>query len=151
MEIPLNNEYPLSLTAAIVRKKQIKSITKKSFPDIKQLCKEYRPKVDPNKGETIKFNVPDTHSLLVEKSDHVRYFLYSEKETNIWMKHGKSVKMVYISDVNKFSRYPLAVRMVMNLNEQDIPPMLEWLMSFIERMSKVKMSQGERKEALKKR
>jgi hypothetical protein len=30
--------------------------------------------------------------------------------------HGKSVKLVYISDVNKFSRYPMAARMVINLN-----------------------------------
>lgn len=61
------------------------------------------------------------------------------------MKHGKSVKLVYISDVNKFSRYPLAVRMVINLNQQDVPPMLEWLMSFVDRMAKVKMGQGEKK------
>jgi len=40
----VNNENPLSLTAAIVMRKQIrKTITKKKFPDIKQLCKEYKP------------------------------------------------------------------------------------------------------------
>jgi hypothetical protein len=45
----------------------------------------------------------------------------------------------------------MGVRMVMNLNEDDIIPMMEWLMSFIDRMAKVKMSIGERKDALKKR
>lgn len=39
IEIPVNNENPLYITAAIVRRQQIKTITKKSFPDIKQLCK----------------------------------------------------------------------------------------------------------------
>lgn len=39
VEIPISLENPVSLTAAIVRRKQIKTITKKSFPDIKQLCK----------------------------------------------------------------------------------------------------------------
>ena len=61
------------------------------------------------------------------------------------------MKLVYFSDVNKFSRYPMAIRMVMNMNESDVEPMLEWLMSFVERISKAKMSAGERKEALKKR
>lgn len=61
------------------------------------------------------------------------------------MKHGKSVKLVYISDVNKYSRYPMAVRMVINLNEDDLQPMLQWLISFVDRMAKVKMSVGERK------
>ena len=56
----------MSITAAIVRRKQIKTITKKSFPDIKQLCKEYRPKTN-NEKETTKFNVPDSHCILVEK------------------------------------------------------------------------------------
>lgn len=45
----------------------------------------------------------------------------------------------------------MAVRMVMNMNEEDIIPMLEWLMNFVDRMSKAKMSIGERKDALKKR
>lgn len=87
----------------------------------------------------------------MEKSEHVRYFLYSEKEAETWKKHGSSVKMVYISDVNKFSRYPMAVRMVVNLNTEDLVPMLEWLMSFVDRMAKVRMSVGERKEAERKR
>ena len=59
-----------------------------------------------------------------------------------WKQHGKSVKLVYISDVNKFSRYPMAVRMVINLNEDDILPMLEWLINFVDRMAKAKMSIG---------
>lgn len=80
--------------------------------------------------------------MVVEKVEHVKYFLYSEKEANTWKAHGKSVRLVYISDVNKFSRYPMAVRMVMSLNEDDILPMFEWLMSFVDRMSKAKMSIG---------
>lgn len=57
-----------------------------------------------------------------------------------WNKFGKSVKLVYISDVNKFSRYPMAVRMVMALNDTDVPNMIDWLMSFVDRMSKAKQS-----------
>lgn len=56
--------------------------------------------------------------------------------------HGKSVKLVYISDVNKFSRYPMAVRMVINLNSDDLLPMLEWLMNFVDRIAKARMSIG---------
>ena len=82
---------------------------------MKQLCKEYKPITKSDDG-TQKLNVPSSHCLLVEKVEHVKYFLYSEKEANEWKKHGKSVKLVYISDVNKFSRYPMAVRMVMNMN-----------------------------------
>lgn len=48
VEIPINNENPLSLTAAIVRRQQIRTITKKNFPDIKQLCKEYKPAPKPD-------------------------------------------------------------------------------------------------------
>ena len=52
VEIPINTEHPISLTGAIVRRKQIKTITKKKFPDVKQLCKEYRPKALTNKQES---------------------------------------------------------------------------------------------------
>jgi hypothetical protein len=45
----------------------------------------------------------------------------------------------------------MAVRMVINMNEDDIIPMMEWLISFVDRMAKAKMSIGERKDALKKR
>ena len=44
VEIPVSTEHTLSVTAAIVQRKHIKTITKKSFPDVKQLCKEYKPK-----------------------------------------------------------------------------------------------------------
>lgn len=44
LEVPINIEIPISMTGAIVRRKQIRStITKKKFPDVKQLCKEYKP------------------------------------------------------------------------------------------------------------
>jgi hypothetical protein len=36
----------------------------------------------------------------------------------------------------------MAVRMVINLNEDDILPMLEWLINFVDRMAKAKMSIG---------
>ena len=45
----------------------------------------------------------------------------------------------------------MAVRMVINLNRDDTVPMLEWLINFVDRMSKAKMTIGERKEAEKKR
>lgn len=61
------------------------------------------------------------------------------------------MKLVYISDVNKFSRYPMAVRMVINLNTEDLIPMVEWLIAFVDRMAKVRMSVGEKREAEKKR
>lgn len=48
---------------------------------------------------------------------------------------------MYLSNHNKFSRYPLAVRMVVILsNETD--KMIEWLIGFVDRMSKVKMTGG---------
>lgn len=56
---------------AIIRKKNIKELTKKKYPDIKQLCKEYRPLINPT------MNVPDTHSILVEKVEHFRYLLHN--------------------------------------------------------------------------
>jgi hypothetical protein len=59
IEIPILNEHPISLTMAIIHKKHIKSLTKKKYPDIKQLCKAYKPGL--NSGQ----NVPDTHSILV--------------------------------------------------------------------------------------
>lgn len=95
--------------------------------------------------------LPDTHSLLVEKIEHVRYFLASEKEVQTWKQYGKHVRLVYISDVNKFSRYPMAVRMVLTLHPTGIIPMLEWLVGFIDRVASIKMGAGERKEAQKKR
>jgi hypothetical protein len=63
----------LPLTLAIIRKKNIRTLTKKSYPDIKNLCKEYKP----TSKDLV--NVPDSHSILVEKLDHVKYLLYSEK------------------------------------------------------------------------
>lgn len=59
--------------------------------------------------------------------------------------------MVYISDVNKFSRYPMAVRMVINLHKEDLSPMLDWLINFIDRMAKVRMNKGQQKQAEKRR
>ena len=52
--------------------------------------------------------------------------------------------MVYMSDVNRFSRYPMTVRMVINLCD-DIIPLVEWLISYIDRMSKARMTSGERR------
>lgn len=115
IEIPILNKMPLPLSLAIIRKKNVKLLTKKSYPDIKNLCKEYRPIADSL------YNVPNTHSILVEKLEHVRYLLESEKEANTWKNHGKSVKMLYLSDVNKFSRYAMAVRMVINLGPDVLP------------------------------
>ena len=34
----------------------------------------------------------------------------------------------------------MAVRMVMALNDTDVPNMIDWLMSFVDRMSKAKQS-----------
>jgi hypothetical protein len=59
IEIPILNEAPISLTMAIIRKKNIKLLTKKKYPDIKQLCKEYHPLSDSA------YTLPDTHSILV--------------------------------------------------------------------------------------
>ena len=59
IEIPIRSREILLLTMAIVRKKNIREITKKKFPDIKQLCKEYKP-TDKSAN-----NVPDTHAILV--------------------------------------------------------------------------------------
>ena len=39
----------------------------------------------------------------------------------------------------------MAVRMVMYAHESDLIPMLEWLLGFVDRMAKVKMSPHERK------
>lgn len=39
IEVPINSEHPVALTMAIVRKNNMRSITKKKFPDIKHLCK----------------------------------------------------------------------------------------------------------------
>lgn len=49
------------MTMAIIRRKNIKELSKKKYPDIKQLCKEYKPILNPS------LNVPDTHTILVEK------------------------------------------------------------------------------------
>ncbi len=59
IEVPIKTS--LTLTLAIVRKKNIREITKKRYPDIKTLCKEYKPAVKSA------YNVPETHSILVEK------------------------------------------------------------------------------------
>lgn len=132
------------MTMAITSKKNIKKLTKKKFPDIKQLCKEYKPILNPSQ------NVPDTHCILVEKVEHYRYLLHNEEDVQLWKEFGKHVKMVYMSDVNQFSRYPMTVRMVTYLTK-DILPLLQWLMSYVDRMSKLRMSSGERREARKKR
>lgn len=63
---------------AISSKKNIKNLTKKKYPDIKQLCKEYKPILNPSQ------NVPSTHSILVEKVEHYKYFLHNEAEINMW-------------------------------------------------------------------
>jgi len=80
----------------------------------------------------------------VEKVEHVKYFLYGQHEVQLWKEHGRSVKMVYMSDVNRYSRYPMTVRMVVNLGK-DVLPLVEWLMNYVDRMSKIRMSSGERK------
>lgn len=135
IEIPILNETPISLTMAIIRKKNIKLLTKKKYPDIKQLCKEYKPILN------TAYNVPETHSILVEKVEHAKYLLYSEREVLLWKEHGRSVKMLYMSDVNRFSRYPMTVRMVINLG-RDVLPLVEWLITYVDRMSKIRMSSG---------
>jgi hypothetical protein len=39
IEIPILNEHPILITMAIIRKKNLKLLTKKKYPDIKHLCK----------------------------------------------------------------------------------------------------------------
>jgi hypothetical protein len=62
---------------AIIRKKNLRLITKKDYPDIKKLCKEYKPINNTH-------NVPESHSILVEKIEHVQYLLANEKEVELW-------------------------------------------------------------------
>lgn len=59
----------------------------------------------------------------------------------LWKEHGRSVKMLYMSDVNRYSRYPMTVRMVVNLGK-DVLPLVEWLMNYVDRMSKIRMTSG---------
>ena len=68
----------------------------------------------------------------------------SEQDFNLWTKYGKNIKLLYLSTQNKYSRYPLAVRMVLLLNS-DIMPMIEWLMRFADRIHKLKFSKEERR------
>ena len=49
-----------------------------------------------------------------------------------------------MSDVNQFSRYPMTVRLVVTLGK-DVLPMVRWLLAYVDRMSKVRMSSGERR------
>lgn len=58
--------------------------------------------------------------------------------------------MVYMSDVNSYSRYPMTVRMVVNLGK-DLIPLVSWLIAYVDRMSKTRMTSGERREARKRR
>lgn len=144
VEVPILNEHPISLTMAIIRRRNIKELTKKKYPDVKQLCKEYKPILNPA------LNVPDSHSILVEKVEHYRYLLHNEEELQLWKEHARSVKMVYMSDVNAYSRYPMTVRMVINLG-RDVLPLLAWLVAYVDRMAKTRMTSGERREARKRR
>lgn len=55
---------------------------------------------------------------------------------------------MYLSDINKFSRYPMALRMVINLSDEDLVKnqgqgilnLLEWTMTFVDRISKTRQS-----------
>lgn len=46
-----------------------------------------------------------------------------------------------MSDVNQYSRYPMTVRMIVYLNK-DILPLIQWLLTYVDRMSKIRMSSG---------
>ena len=82
--------------------------------------------------------------------EHYKYFLHNEDDIQLWKEYGKNVKMVYMSDVNRYSRYPMTVRMVLNLSK-DMLPLVQWLLNYVDRMSKIRMSSGERREARKRR
>ena len=69
IEIPINSDHPIALTMAIVRKSNMREINKKKFPDIKHLCKEYRP-LSANE-----VSVPPTHAILLERVEHAKYLL----------------------------------------------------------------------------
>lgn len=58
--------------------------------------------------------------------------------------------MVYMSDVNRYSRYPMTVRMIVYVGK-DLLPMVQWLITYVDRMSKIRMSSGERREARRRR
>jgi hypothetical protein len=49
--------------------------------------------------------------------------------------------MVYMSDVNSSSRYPMTVRMVINLGK-DLIPLVGWLINYVDRMAKTRMTSG---------
>ena len=77
----------------------------------------------------------------------------------MWKNNAKYVKMVYLSDVNKFSRYPMALRMVITLDQADMDKkgnsalleLFSWMLSFSQRMSKVRMNVNDKREARKNR
>ncbi len=58
--------------------------------------------------------------------------------------------MLYMSDVNRYSRYPMTVRMVINIGK-DVVPLVNWLITYVDRMAKARMTSGERREATKRR
>lgn len=45
----------------------------------------------------------------------------------------------------------MAVRMVMSLNNKDVPQMIDWLMSFVDKMAKARQGISEYRDARKKR
>ena len=46
--------------------------------------------------------------------------LATEREVEMWVGCARYVKMVYLSDINRYSRYPTALRVVINITEEDL-------------------------------
>ena len=73
--------------------------------------------------------------------ERFRYLLHNEEEIQLLKEHGRIVKMIYMSDVNTYSQYPMTVRIVVNLGK-DLLPLVGWLMAYVDRMSKIIMTSG---------
>lgn len=141
MKIPIKSTNWPIFAMAVLKRSQIKNITKRKYPDLKTLCKEY------------KTNLPESLIVISENKDYLNQVL-NDKIVTLWTTHANLIKMFYMSDINKFSQYPYSVRFVVELKPkcfEAVAELLEGLFILVDRLSLIKMTDKCKEQALKKR
>lgn len=141
IEIPIASANRPIFAMAVLRRTYTKHITKKKYPDLKTLCREYQTALPPS-------------LMVIAESKEFLNVVLNDKIVQLWSANHSMLKLFYMSDINKFSQYPYSVRMVLELkqkNAQALGDMLEGLILLVDRLSLVRMSDRSKENALQKR
>ena len=140
--MPIRSDNPPLFSCAIFKRAYLKHVTKKKYPDLKKYCAEHE-------CAALAKNL-----MAVVENNALLHLLLNDKTVPVWNQSSQCLKIFYMSDSNRLSRYGFCVRLVVELREkalESLPELIEMVLQIVDRLSVTKMSESTKSHLQKKR